>query len=65
LLCCWLLPLPPLLLQVRKGNRSQSFYTLPEYEAWKESLANTRDANGWDIKYYKGELRHANLICSV
>jgi hypothetical protein len=43
-----------LLLQVRKGNRSQSFYTMPEYEAWRESLANTRDANGWDIKYYKG-----------
>jgi hypothetical protein len=43
-------------LQVRKGNRTQSFYTLPEYEAWKESLANTRDANGWDIKYYKGEM---------
>lgn len=60
-LCSWdaegALPLlrPPL-LQVRKGNRTQTFYTMPEYEAWRESLANSRDASGWDVKYYKGEL---------
>lgn len=27
-----------------------SFYTMPEYEAWREGLATT---SGWDIKYYK------------
>lgn len=28
-----------------------SFYTIPEYEVWKERLGgNTR---GWTIKYYK------------
>ncbi|KAF6262252.1 DNA topoisomerase [Scenedesmus sp. NREL 46B-D3] len=42
------------IIKVRKGNRTQCFYTMPEYDAWRESLANTRDANGWDIKYYKG-----------
>jgi DNA topoisomerase-2 len=52
-----------LLLQVRKGNRSQSFYTMPEYEAWRESLANSRDANGWDIKYYKGAPQHLAVLC--
>uniref|UniRef100_A0A6V7QY46 DNA topoisomerase 2 n=1 Tax=Ananas comosus var. bracteatus TaxID=296719 RepID=A0A6V7QY46_ANACO len=29
-----------------------SFYSMPEYEAWKESLGGS--ANGWSIKYYKG-----------
>lgn len=27
-----------------------SFYTMPEYEAWREGLTTT---TGWDIKYYK------------
>lgn len=39
-------------LQVTKGRESHSFYTLPEYETWRER-ANTR---GWKIKYYKGDL---------
>ncbi|WIA35043.1 hypothetical protein OEZ86_003534 [Tetradesmus obliquus] len=42
------------IIKVRKGNRTQTFYTMPEYEAWRESLANSRDASGWDVKYYKG-----------
>ncbi|XP_072964044.1 DNA topoisomerase 2 [Typha angustifolia] len=29
-----------------------SFYSMPEYEAWKENLGG--NANGWSIKYYKG-----------
>ncbi|WOK99050.1 DNA topoisomerase 2-like [Canna indica] len=29
-----------------------SFYSMPEYEAWKESLGG--NVNGWSIKYYKG-----------
>jgi len=30
-----------------------TFYTLPEYEAWRENLSGSA-AGGWDIKYYKG-----------
>lgn len=35
------------------GPRNQvlSFYTMPEYEAWKESLGGS--TKGWTIKYYK------------
>ena len=29
-----------------------SFYTLPEYESWRESLGPS--AASWEIKYYKG-----------
>jgi hypothetical protein len=39
--------------QARKGSRSHAFYTLPEYEAWREGLGPAGTA-GWDIKYYKG-----------
>lgn len=35
--------------QATKGRDSISFYTLPEYEEWREAH-NTR---GWSIKYYK------------
>lgn len=30
------------------------FYTMPEYEAWVESLPPPGLAAGWDVKYYKG-----------
>jgi DNA topoisomerase-2 len=35
-----------------KGKQSIPFYTLPEYDAWKESLGGT--TKGWAVKYYKG-----------
>jgi len=35
-----------------KGKQSLPFYTLPEYEAWKESLGGS--TKGWQVKYYKG-----------
>ncbi|KAG0474607.1 hypothetical protein HPP92_014293 [Vanilla planifolia] len=35
-----------------RNGRVLSFYTIPEYEAWKESLGG--NASGWSIKYYKG-----------
>ena len=41
-----------LLLQAIKGTQSRTFYTMPEYESWKESLGGT--TRGWKIKYYKG-----------
>lgn len=40
------------IIKASKGKRSKTFFTLPEYEAWKESTGN--DAKGWKIKYYKG-----------
>ena len=47
-------PHPPSLLplQATKGQQVLTFYTVPEYEAWKESLGDT--PRGWSIKYYKG-----------
>ncbi|KAL8737626.1 MAG: hypothetical protein Q9181_001499 [Wetmoreana brouardii] len=32
-------------------SKSQTFFTMPEYEAWKEDHKNER---GWEHKYYKG-----------
>ncbi len=37
------------LLQAAKGKNKLAFFTMPEYEAWKENAAP-----GWTIKYYKG-----------
>jgi len=34
-----------------------SFYTLPEYEAWREERGG---APGWKVKYYKGERKRKN-----
>ena len=38
------------IIRAKKGAAALSFYTMPEYEAWREGLASTA---GWDIKYYK------------
>ena len=34
-----------------KPTKSQSFFTMPEYESWKEAHMHER---GWEVKYYKG-----------
>ena len=39
------------IVKVTKGPREVCFYTLPEYEAWREENENGK---GWNIKYYKG-----------
>ncbi|KIX03425.1 uncharacterized protein Z518_06977 [Rhinocladiella mackenziei CBS 650.93] len=44
------------IVKVYKGDpknpsQSRSFYTMPEYEAWKEAHKRER---GWEHKYYKG-----------
>ncbi|KAK4052503.1 DNA topoisomerase 2 [Microbotryomycetes sp. JL201] len=39
------------IVKVSKGKREISFFTLPEYETWKEE---TDDGRGWRIKYFKG-----------
>lgn len=38
-------------VKVTKGGSSHSFYTMGEYDSWKESNQNGK---GWNIKYYKG-----------
>ncbi|CAB4268140.1 unnamed protein product [Prunus armeniaca] len=42
----------PIVKATHKNGRSLAFYSMPEYEAWKESLRG--NASGWSIKYYKG-----------
>ncbi|KAG0365746.1 DNA topoisomerase [Gamsiella multidivaricata] len=39
------------IVKATKGREKQTFYTIPQYEAWKESEDGAR---GWRIKYYKG-----------
>lgn len=44
------------IVKVYKGDpknptKSKSFFTMPEYETWKEAHAHER---GWEHKYYKG-----------
>jgi len=40
------------IVKCTKGRKSEAFFTLPEYEAWRESTGD--DAKGWTAKYYKG-----------
>ena len=40
------------IVKCTKGKKFHTFFTLPEYEEWKEGTGN--DAKGWTIKYYKG-----------
>lgn len=39
------------IVKATKGTQEKTFFTIPEYEYWKESTDN---AKGWKIKYYKG-----------
>jgi DNA topoisomerase-2 len=41
------------IIKVAKGRTTIPFYTMPEYEAWKETLPDG-NTKGWSIKYYKG-----------
>ncbi|WBY57873.1 DNA topoisomerase 2 [Plasmodium yoelii yoelii] len=38
------------IVKVQKGNQELSFFTIAEYEQWKENT----NLVGWKIKYYKG-----------
>jgi DNA topoisomerase-2 len=40
------------IVKCTKGKKSEAFFTLPEYEAWRESTGD--NAKGWTAKYYKG-----------
>jgi DNA topoisomerase-2 len=39
------------ILKVKKGKEVANFYTMTEFNAWKETIENIKS---WDIKYYKG-----------
>jgi len=38
-------------VQVTKGKEELPFYSVPEFEEWKEATSNWHT---WKIKYYKG-----------
>ncbi|KAF9593284.1 hypothetical protein IFM89_021040 [Coptis chinensis] len=45
----------PIVKAAKTTNNKQevkSFYSMPEYESWKESLGGS--TRGWSVKYYKG-----------
>ncbi|KAL5827358.1 hypothetical protein ACOSQ3_019200 [Xanthoceras sorbifolium] len=42
----------PIVKATNKSGKVLSFYSMPEYESWKESLEG--NASAWSIKYYKG-----------
>lgn len=44
-----------------KKKQEFSFYTLPEYEAWREERGG---APGWKVKYYKGDFWSFSLFFS-
>eukprot|EP01102_Stenamoeba_stenopodia_P016274 TRINITY_DN566_c1_g4_i1.p1 TRINITY_DN566_c1_g4~~TRINITY_DN566_c1_g4_i1.p1 ORF type:complete len:1163 (-),score=255.03 TRINITY_DN566_c1_g4_i1:273-3761(-) len=39
------------IVKAKKGKQEETFFTLTEYNAWKE---RTNNGKGWSIKYYKG-----------
>ena len=39
------------IVKAKKGKQELTFYTMPQYEEWKEANG---DGKGWDTKYYKG-----------
>ncbi|KAF7079925.1 hypothetical protein CFC21_084086 [Triticum aestivum] len=40
------------IIKATKGKAVKPFYSMPDYEAWKEDLGAS--ASSWTIKYYKG-----------
>ena len=40
------------IVKATKGNKTQTFYTMPEYVKWREDVAGS--SSKWSIKYYKG-----------
>ena len=38
------------IVKVTKGKQEISFYTMPQYEEWKQA---NDEGRGWEAKYYK------------
>ena len=49
-LCTLLTPI----LKASKGKTVLSFYSLPEFNQWKEANGLEKSLGGWKVKYYKG-----------
>ena len=47
----FLMSLATPIIKARKQKNTKEFYTMSEFEAWKETIENIKQ---WDIKYYKG-----------
>ena len=47
----FLIALATPILKVKKNKESKEFYTMTEFNTWKETIDNVKS---WDIKYYKG-----------
>lgn len=47
----FLIALATPILKVKKNKESKEFYTMTEFNTWKETIDNVK---AWDIKYYKG-----------
>jgi DNA topoisomerase-2 len=47
----FLISLATPILKVKKSKEMQNFYTMTEFNTWKETIDNIKQ---WDIKYYKG-----------
>lgn len=49
-LCTLLTPI----LKASKGKSVLSFYSIPEFNQWKEANGLEKSMGGWKVKYYKG-----------
>ena len=47
----FMLSLATPIIKVKKSNNVKEFYTMTEFDKWKETIDNIKT---WDIKYYKG-----------
>ena len=47
----FLIALATPIIKVKKNKESIEFYTMTEFDTWKETIDNIK---AWDIKYYKG-----------
>jgi DNA topoisomerase-2 len=42
------------IVKASKGKKKMVFFTIPEYEQWKNSIPKD-EISSWHIKYYKGK----------
>jgi DNA topoisomerase-2 len=40
------------IVKVSKGRKTETFFTLPEFQTWLKRVGN--NGKGWSVKYYKG-----------
>ncbi|KAL7721006.1 DNA topoisomerase 2 [Entamoeba marina] len=42
------------IVKVKKGKEEISFFTVPQFNTWKEERIIANDLRRWEVKYYKG-----------